>query len=879
MKPLGVNEIREKYLSFFESKGHLRLKSFSLVPHGDASLLLINAGMAPLKPYFTGQEEPPRKRVTTCQKCIRTPDIERVGKTARHGTFFEMLGNFSFGDYFKNEATAWAWEFVTEVLEIPKDKLWITIYENDDEAFDIWTKKVGVPAERIVRMGKEDNFWEIGTGPCGPCSELYFDRGPEHGCGSPDCKVGCECDRFVEFWNLVFTQFDRDEDGNYNSLPNPNIDTGMGLERMAVIMQGVDNLFEVDTIQSIMKHISEIAGVPYHKSDRTDVSLRVITDHIRSTTMMVSDGIMPSNEGRGYVLRRLLRRAARHGKLLGIDKPFLYQVAGTVIEASKEAYPELSEKKEYIERVILTEEKRFDETIDAGLSILNDYMAEAKAEGKTELSGEKAFKLYDTYGFPIDLTLEIVEENGMTVDRDGFDSEMEAQRVRAREARKVGEGAAWDDNVFTQMDKSITSRFLGYDNLTGSGKVLAIVAGDEEVGTVMEGDEATVILDETVFYGESGGQVGDTGVLSAEGFEFAVEDTKKMADGKILHVGRVTKGTLSVGDTVNGAVDASRRKAITRNHSAAHILQQALKDVLGSHVAQAGSLVTPERLRFDFNHFSAMTEEELAAVEAKMNQVILENLKVTKEELPIEEAKKKGATALFGEKYGKTVRVVSMGDYSIEFCGGCHVDQTAEVGLVKILSESGVAAGVRRIEAVTGLNVLKLLAEKEDIIQKTASTLKCAAAEMPHKAETLEEELKNQAKEISALKAEAAKGKYQELLTNAEKVGDVSVITYRSSDMDIETLKQMGDMLRDKEPGAVAVLAAVGEDKVTFVAVAGKDAVKAGVHAGNLVKETAKITGGGGGGRPDMAQAGGKNPAKTDEALKAVLEVVKGQLK
>lgn len=878
MENLGLNEIREKFLSFFESKGHLRLPSFPLVPQNDASLLLINAGMAPLKPYFTGKEIPPKSRVTTCQKCIRTPDIERVGKTARHGTFFEMLGNFSFGDYFKPEATAWAWEFITKVLELPVDRLWVTIYEDDDEAFKLWTENVGVDPSRIVRMGKEDNFWEIGLGPCGPCSEIHYDRGPEYGCGKPDCAIGCDCDRYVEFWNLVFTQFDKDENGNYNRLAKPNIDTGMGLERIAAIMQGVNNLFEVDTIRNIMLAISKTAGVNYGDSEKTDVSLRVITDHIRSTTFMISDNISPSNEGRGYVLRRLLRRAARHGKLLGINEPFLYKICDTVIEESKGAYPELEAKKEYIKKIIKKEEERFDETIDTGLSILNDFIAELKKSGKTVLGGESAFKLYDTYGFPIDLTLEILEENGMTVDRDSFDKEMNAQRERARNARGVGEDAAWSEDVLSTLPKEATTEFVGYDELSTTGKVIAIVADDAIVTAVDDGKNAAIITDRTSFYAESGGEVGDKGKMYADGFMGEVYDCKKLHGNKTIHFVNVLEGSISVGDTVNLEVCKAERADVQRNHSATHLLQKALRETLGDHVAQAGSLVTPEKLRFDFSHFEAVTPEQLKDVEEKVNNAIFAALPVTKTYMSKADAEKTGAMALFGEKYGDTVRVVKMGDYSIEFCGGCHVDNTSEISMFKILGESSVAAGVRRIEAVTGRGVLKMLDEISGVLQNAADVLKVKPLELVQKVHSFSEELKSSQKDLASLKQKLAQGKMSGLMTNIKSVGDVSVFCAQLEDIDANELFSIGDKIKAEYPCSIAVLASVKDGKITFIATATKDAVAKGIHAGNIIKEVAAVAGGGGGGKPDSARAGGKDISKVDNALAIVDELVAKQL-
>ena len=865
MQYTGLNELREKFLAFFESKDHLRLPSFPLVPQGDNSLLLINAGMAPLKPYFTGKEVPPKNRVTTCQKCIRTPDIERVGKTARHGTFFEMLGNFSFGDYFKREVTGWAWEFITKTLELPVDRLYVSVYEDDDEAYDIWTKEIGVSPDRMVRFGKEDNFWEIGLGPCGPCSEIYFDRGEKYGCGSPDCKVGCECDRFVEFWNLVFTQFDKDEDGNYNRLAHPNIDTGMGLERLAVIMQDVNNIFEVDTIRNIMLKVSEIARVTYKRDEKTDVSLRVITDHIRSTVFLVSDGVIPSNEGRGYVLRRLLRRAARHGKLLGIKDKFLYSLADTVISESKGAYPVLAEKADYIKTVISQEEDRFAKTIDAGLEILETIIKNTK----DKISGEDAFKLYDTFGFPIDLTLEIAEENGLSVDVDGFNAEMQTQRERARSARNVGEGAGWDKDIFSQI-KDVKTEFIGYDNEICEAKVLILAQNGELVDVAGEGSDVIIVTDKTVFYGESGGQVGDTGEITANGLKIVVNDTKKAADGKFLHHGKIVTGSINKGDTVTLKIDTLRRKDIEKNHSTTHLLQKALREVLGTHVEQSGSYVTDARLRFDFTHFSAMTKEEIAEVEKKVNDAILAQYPVETFETDINSAKELGATALFGEKYGDKVRVVKMGDYSIELCGGCHLKNTGFAGMIKILSESGVAAGVRRIEAVTGRGVIKYLAEKDTETEKTAEILKTSVTDIAAKAESVMTELKNAEREISSLKSKMAGGLADELLGSAKEVNGIKVITAKLDGMDVDALRKLGDSLKDKEPVLVLVLAGINGDKVTFVAMATEQAVKKGAHAGKIIKEVATFAGGGGGGKPDAAQAGGKDITKVDGALALV---------
>ncbi|MCD8049576.1 MAG: alanine--tRNA ligase [Clostridia bacterium] len=877
MEKLGLNEIRERYLSFFESKGHLRLPSFPLVPQNDDSLLLINAGMAPLKPYFLGKEIPPRKRVTTCQKCIRTPDIERVGKTARHGTFFEMLGNFSFGDYFKHEATAWAWEFITEDLKLPEDKLWVTVYEDDDEAIDIWTKEVGVKPERIKRMGKEDNFWEIGTGPCGPCSEIYFDRGEEHGCGKPDCSVGCDCDRYVEFWNLVFTQFDKDENGNYNRLAKPNIDTGMGLERIAAIMQGVENLFEVDTVRNIMLEISKIAGIHYGDDEKTDVSLRVITDHIRSTTFLVCDGVGPSNEGRGYVLRRLLRRAARHGKLLGIEGTFLWKVADTAINESKNAYPQLEQKREYIKKVIRIEEERFALTLDSGLSILEGYIAELEKNGKTTLSGEDAFRLYDTYGFPLDLTNDILEEKGLEVDTIGFEKAMEEQKTRARERRNVGDEVAWSEDVYMKIGKDVTTQFDGYENESVMGHITAIVKDNEIVQSVSDGENAVVILDRTAIYGESGGQKGDKGVIEAEGMKMRVSDAKKLGDGKILHFVYVEEGAASVGDEVVSSYDKEKRLSTARNHSATHLLQKALQEVLGSHIEQAGSFVDENRLRFDFTHYEAISPEDLAEVERRVNEAILKAMAIDVKVMPIDEAKKLGAMALFGEKYGENVRVVNMGGYSIEFCGGTHLKNTAEAGLFKILSEGGVAAGVRRIEATTGKGVLEYIKNNDAVIRVASKVLKTSPTELCARAESIEAELKSTQHEIEKLRekiaAETAKG----MLRAVKRVGEVDILTAQVSDMSVNEVKSLTDKFKENVECGVAVVASVADGKISFVAAATKAAVAKGVHCGNIIREVTKMTDGKGGGKPDMAQGGGKLINKIDNALAIVDEIVEKQ--
>ena len=880
MEKLGLNEIREKFLSFYESKGHLRLPSFPLIPKDDKSLLLINAGMAPLKPYFTGKETPPRKRVTTCQKCIRTPDIDRVGKTARHGTYFEMLGNFSFGDYFKTEATAWAWEFATEVLKLPVDKLWVTIYEDDDEAFDIWTKNVGVSPDRIVRLGKDDNFWEIGTGPCGPCSELYFDRGVEAGCGSPDCAVGCECDRFVEFWNLVFTQFDKDEDGNYNRLDHPNIDTGMGLERIACIMQGVNNLFEVDTVRNIMLKISELSGVKYGENEKTDVSLRVITDHIRSTTFMIADGVQISNEGRGYVLRRLLRHAARHGKLLGLEGAFLYKVVDTVAKENLSAYPELTEKADYIKKIIEIEEKRFAETINDGLSILEGYIENMKAKGETVLSGADAFKLYDTYGFPLDLTVEILSEKGLSVDEEEFTSCMAEQKKRARDNRANGEGDAWKDDELKSVYDANPCEFVGYECTECDAKISAVIYDSKsQTAATDENGKITVLLNKTPFYGEGGGQSGDTGIIKGAKGTIRIDDTKKTAEGVMLHIGTVTEGVISVGDDVTATVDKARRSATEKNHSATHLLQKALRQVVGQHVEQAGSFVNEERLRFDFSHYEAVTPEQLKEVEAIVNREISSALNVDCKQMPIDEAKKLGAMALFGEKYGDVVRVVKMGDFSTELCGGTHVSNTSHIGLFKILSETGIAAGVRRIEAITGTNILAKLADTEKNLSDICTALKCAPQDAVAKAEANLAEIKALEKELASLKEKMASGGLDDIKKNAVEIGGVTVMTGTFSGVDINTARKMADNLKSEYPSAVTVFAIVGDGKVNLVAGANADAVSKGVHCGNIIKEISAFVGGKGGGRPDSAQAGGSDAKSVESALKGAIDIIGNQVK
>lgn len=880
MEKLGLNDIREKFLSFFESKGHLRLPSFSLVPENDKSLLLINAGMAPLKPYFKGELEPPRKRVTTCQKCIRTPDIDRVGKTARHGTYFEMLGNFSFGDYFKHEATAWAWEFITTVLNLPVDKLWVTIYQDDDEAFDIWTKEVGVAPDRIVRMGKEDNFWEIGTGPCGPCSEIYFDRGEKYGCGSPDCGVGCDCDRFVEFWNLVFTQFDRDESGNYNKLAHPNIDTGMGLERIACIMQGVDNLFEVDTVRNIMMKISSITGVHYGESEKTDVSLRVITDHIRSTTFMIGDGVQISNEGRGYVLRRLLRHAARHGKLLGVNEPFLYKVCDTVIEENKSAYPELVEKAAYIKKVIELEEVRFNETINDGLNILNSYIEEMKKNDEVQLPGDKAFKLYDTFGFPLDLTLEILEEKALTVNVDEYERCMEEQREKARHGRGEMDDAAWEKDEFKKkvmdFDKA---EFVGYNTLECDSTIKVIGFGGDFRDTATSDDgNIIILLDKTPFYGESGGQVGDTGMIKTEGATITVTDTKKLADGKIMHICRVESGMVSAGDKAKCTVDSVRRAAIARNHSATHLMQKALKTVLGDHVQQAGSYVDESRLRFDFSHYEALTKEQISEVEKIVNNEIYNADEVICREMPIKEAKKLGAMALFGEKYGEIVRVVKMGDFSVEFCGGTHVANTSNIGAFKIISETSAAAGVRRIEAITGLGVIGAFNDQESVIEKAASMLKSNPSDIISKIAALQSEVKELAKEIEKMKSKLAGGELDNIKKDAVDIKGTKLLRGTFKGADVNTVRKINDTLREEYNNVVCVMATEFGGKVMLITAADKEAVKCGAHCGMLVKEIASKIGGSGGGKPESAQAGGSDAGGINAALDAAKEVLEKQI-
>ena len=890
MKKYGVNELRRMYLDFFASKGHLVMKSFSLVPHNDNSLLLINAGMAPLKPYFTGQEIPPRRRVATCQKCVRTGDIDNVGKTARHLTFFEMLGNFSFGDYFKHEAIAWSWEFLTKVLGMPEDRLYPSIYGEDEEAFEIWTKEIGVPAERITRFyrdpetGECDNFWEHGAGPCGPCSEIYFDRGEKYGCGKPDCKVGCDCDRFMEVWNNVFTQFNGDGKGHYEELENKNIDTGMGLERLAVVMQDVDSVFDIDTMKAIRDKICEMSGKTYHTDALDDVSIRLITDHIRSATFLVSDGVLPSNEGRGYVLRRLIRRAARHGRMLGIDGTFLAKLSETVIRESKDGYPELEEKKEFIFRVLTEEEEKFNKTIDQGLAILEQMEQEMVASGSKVLSGENTFRLYDTYGFPVDLTGEILEEKGFSYDEAGFTACMEEQRRKARDAHKTTNYMGADASIYEEMDPALTSEFVGYDHLEHTSDIRALVKvsgdeGKESLADVLtEGMEGTIIVDETPFYATMGGQIGDSGVISSPKGSFTVKDTFKAVGGKIVHVGQMTSGELRVGDTVTLKVDADRRSAIARNHSATHLLQKALREVLGSHVEQAGSDVNPDRLRFDFTHFSAMTKEEIAKVEDIVNTKIAEAIPVVTEVMSLEEAKKTGAMALFGEKYGEKVRVVEMGDFSVELCGGTHVKNTSEIAAFKILSESGVAAGVRRIEALTSRAVFTHYDQVEQQLQEAATLAKCTPAGLTEKISHMLAEIRSLHAENESLKSKAAKDAMGDITDRMQQVGDLSFLAAAVPDVDMNGLRDLGDDLKAKMGEGVVVLASAKDGKVSLIAMATDGAVKKGAHAGNLIKGIAGLVGGGGGGRPNMAQAGGKKPEGIDAALAEAKTVLESQI-
>ena len=878
MKQYGVNELRKMFLEFFESKGHLAMKSFSLVPHNDNSLLLINSGMAPLKPYFTGQEIPPRKRVTTCQKCIRTGDIENVGKTARHGTFFEMLGNFSFGDYFKREAIQWSWEFLTEVVGLDADRLYPSVYVDDEEAFEIWNKEMGIPAERIFKFGKADNFWEHGAGPCGPCSEIYYDRGEKYGCGSPDCTVGCECDRYMEIWNNVFTQFDNDGHGNYSELEQKNIDTGMGLERLASVVQDVDSIFDVDTVKALRDKVCEAANVTYKKDADQDVSIRLITDHIRSATFMISDGIMPTNEGRGYVLRRLIRRAARHGRLLGIEGKFLAKLSETVIEGSKDGSPELDEKKEFIFNVLTQEEDKFDKTIDQGLHILSVMQEEMNQAGEKVLSGENAFKLYDTYGFPLDLTKEILEEKGYGIDEEGFQAAMEKQRVQAREARKETNYMGADATVYDEIDPSVTTEFVGYDTLSCDSKITVLTTESEITEAVADGQRATIFVEKTPFYATMGGQEGDTGIIHTADAEFAVEETIKLLGGKFGHIGRVTKGMFRTGDTVTLEVKSKERLNTCKNHSATHLLQKALKTVLGSHVEQKGSLVTPDRLRFDFAHFSAMTREEIEAVEALVNEEIAKNNPVVTEVMNVEEAKKTGAMALFGEKYEEDVRVVTMGDFSKELCGGTHVSNTGLITTFKIVSESGVAAGVRRIEALTGDGVFAYYKAQEQKLAEAAKLLKATPENLAEKISHLLAETKSLHSEIESLKSKAAQEAVGDVMNQVEEICGVKVLAVRVEDVDMGGLRELGDQLKEKLGEGVVVIASAAGGKVSLMATATEGALKKGAHAGNLIKAIAGLVGGGGGGRPNMAQAGGKNPEGIDAALSKAKEVLAEQI-
>lgn len=878
MKKYGVNELRKMFLEFFESKEHLAMKSFSLVPHNDNSLLLINSGMAPLKPYFTGQEIPPSRRVTTCQKCIRTGDIENVGKTARHGTFFEMLGNFSFGDYFKREAIQWSWEFLTEVVGLDANRLYPSVYVDDQEAFEIWNKEMGIPAERIFKFGKEDNFWEHGSGPCGPCSEIYYDRGEKYGCGKPDCTVGCECDRYMEIWNNVFTQFDNDGKGNYSELEQKNIDTGMGLERLASIVQDVDSIFDVDTLKALREHVCALCGAVYGEEYSKDVSIRVITDHIRSVTFMISDGIIPSNNGRGYVLRRLLRRACRHGRLLGIEGKFLTKLAETVIEGSKDGYPELFEKKDMIFNVIGQEEDQFNKTIDQGLKILSDMIEEMSEKEEQTLSGENAFKLYDTYGFPLDLTMEILEEKGFGVDEEGFKAAMEEQRVKARKARGVTNYMGADATVYDEIDPSITTEFVGYDHLDYTSDITVLTTENELVQEISEGEDGTIFVEQTPFYATMGGQEGDTGVITTDAAEFVVKDTIKLLGGKVGHVGTVKKGTFKIGDSVQLSVAVKERNNTCKNHSATHLLQKALKTVLGSHVEQKGSLVTPDRLRFDFVHFSAMTPEEIARTEMLVNEEIAKNSEVVTKVMNLEEAKATGAMALFGEKYENDVRVVSMGDFSKELCGGTHVKNTGMITTFKIVSETGVAAGVRRIEALTGDGVFRYYHEIEQELAEAAKAAKSTPDKLKEKIEHMIAEIKTLQSEVESLKSKAAKDALGDVMNQVKEVNGIKLLATAVEDVDMNGLRELGDQLKEKLGQGVIVIASSANGKVNLVAMATEEAMSKGAHAGNLIKGIAALVGGGGGGRPNMAQAGGKNPAGIPDAIAKVEEVLKEQI-
>ena len=875
-KPYGVNELREMFLSFFESKGHLRLPSFSLIPQNDASLLLINSGMAPMKPYFTGEVEPPRHRVCTCQKCIRTGDIENIGKTARHGTYFEMLGNFSFGDYFKREAISWSWEFLTEVVGLDKNRLYPSIYENDDEAFEIWNKEIGIAPDRIFRFGKSDNFWEHGSGPCGPCSEIYYDRGEKYGCGKPDCTVGCDCDRYMEVWNNVFSQFNNDGQGNYTELAQKNIDTGMGLERLAVVCQDVNSLFDVDTVMNITNKVTELTGASYGQSVKMDVSLRVITDHIRASTFMIADGVLPSNEGRGYVLRRLLRRAARHGKLLGVNNPFLYQVVETVVQENECHYGYLRERADYITKIVKTEEENFARTIDGGMKIFSEMLADHKAKGETEFSGADAFKLYDTYGFPIDLTLEMVADEDMTLDQKAFADLMQEQKVRAREARKALGDLAWA-GIDLGLDNT-PSKFVGYETNQCEARVLAVCVGEEVSGSIAGGESGILVLDQTPFYAEMGGQVADHGVISMGSSSFEVTNVLKDKGGKYLHHGKMVAGSLKVDDVVTASIDMDRRKAIMRAHSATHLLQKALTTVLGDHVHQAGSLVEPDYLRFDFTHYSALTSEELAKVNEIVQNSVLEGYDIVTKEMPIEEARELGATALFSEKYGDTVRVVNMSGYSIEFCGGTHLNNTAKVGAFELVSEGSVASGVRRIEAVTGKMCLKKMEDAQAVLAESASRLKVRPNELAGKIQSNLDEIKELKRIIEQYKAKDSAGEVDRLLAGAANVGGLHVLTAKLDGADANQLRQMGDMIRDKDAGIVGVLESTCGEKLSFLAICGKEANAKGIKAGELVKLVCTTCGGSGGGKPDSAMGGGKDCSKVDEALSKVVSFVESKI-
>lgn len=882
MKKYGVNELRKMYLDFFEGKEHLVMKSFSLVPHNDNSLLLINAGMAPLKPYFTGQEIPPKKRVATCQKCVRTGDIENVGKTARHLTFFEMLGNFSFGDYFKHEAITWSWEFLTKVIGMEPERLYPSVYGEDDEAFNIWVNEIGVPAEKITRFyrdenGECDNFWEHGAGPCGPCSEIYYDRGVEYGCGKPDCKVGCDCDRFMEVWNNVFTQFDGDGHGNYTELENKNIDTGMGLERLAVVVQEVDSVFDIDTMKAIRDKICSLAGVQYQTDEIKDISIRLITDHIRSSTFMVSDGIMPSNMGRGYVLRRLIRRAVRHGRKLGINNKFMAELAKTVINESKDGYPELDEKREFILNVLSQEEDKFDKTIDQGLNILNEMQKKIEETGKKELPGDDAFKLYDTYGFPLDLTMEILSEKGYTIDEEGFKTAMERQKKKAHDAHKTTNYMGAEETVYQQLDTSLTTEFTGYDNLTGESVITALATGTEVVQALTDGETGTIITGQTPFYATMGGQQADTGIITADGSKFQVTDVINLQGGKVGHVGKVVKGMFKIGDAVTLKVDENRRMSTAKNHSATHLLQKALRIVLGTHVEQAGSYVDADRLRFDFSHFSAMTPEEIKRVEDIVNEEIAAGIEVRTDIMSIDEAKKTGAMALFGEKYGEKVRVVRMGDFSTELCGGTHVPNTSVISYMKIISESGVAAGVRRIEALTGAGLMKYYNEVERDFRSAAKAAKSEPSQLLKKIQSMQDEIKSLQSENEKLKAKLANEAAGNADSQIQEINGIKLLAMAVPDVDMNGLRNLGDQMKEKVGEGVVVLASSTGDKVSLLAMATDGAMEKGAHAGNLIKEIASLVGGGGGGRPNMAQAGGKNPAGIPDAIAKAAEVVQKQ--